>query len=381
MRIGAALRAPPARARRRTRSPRATHPPRGRVCRTHRAVAAGDARRRRRSGVPPAQRHRALGRRTGRRRRRRLRAAGARMARPVRHVTRVDSGVSDHRRSTPRCMRHSSAGGRRGAATRDGAAAGPADDADGRALMQRPQFKSNREGSRTMMTKMKRLAIVAGSLALGVPFVACTGRRDRERRAGVGHAGRYRGLLKAVAGRTRTSRGRSRGARPVCVRRSRRRPCWPRRKRRAGTQAQVQAAVEQARREIVVRSYLASVNAPPADYPSDAELQSAYDKNRAAFTAPRALHVAQIYIAVPPNADAATLDKARKQAADLASRARWRFRGACKSEFAGQGECRERRRSRFRARSIDGAGGPSGGRRAEAGRSPRRSRRQRAFTS
>ncbi|AOK21016.1 peptidylprolyl isomerase [Burkholderia cepacia] len=87
-------------------------------------------------------------------------------------------------------------------------------------------------------------------------------------------------------------------------------------------QAQVQAAVEQAQREIVVRSYLASANAPPADYPSDAELQSAYDRNRAAFTAPRALHVAQIYVAVAPDADAATVDKARKQAADLANRAR-----------------------------------------------------------
>ena len=64
------------------------------------------------------------------------------------------------------------------------------------------------------------------------------------------------------------------------------------------------------------------MSAPPADYPSDAEIQSTYDRNRAAFTAPRALHVAQIYLAVPPNADAATVDKARKQAADLANRAR-----------------------------------------------------------
>ena len=147
-------------------------------------------------------------------------------------------------------------------------------------------------------------------------------------------------------------------------------------------QAQVQAAVEQARREIVVRSYLASVNAPPADYPSDAELQSAYDKNRAAFTAPRALHVAQIYIAVPPNADAATLDKARKQAADLASRARG-------GDFA----------ALAKANSQDKASAANGGdlgfvpdqlmvpavrQAADAlkpGRSPRRSRRQRAFTS
>lgn len=87
-------------------------------------------------------------------------------------------------------------------------------------------------------------------------------------------------------------------------------------------QADVQSAIEQARRDIIARSYLASVNAPPADYPSDAEIQSAYERNRAAFTVPRALRVAQIYVAVAPDADAATVDKARKQAADLANRAR-----------------------------------------------------------
>lgn len=87
-------------------------------------------------------------------------------------------------------------------------------------------------------------------------------------------------------------------------------------------QADVQAAIEQARRDIIARSYLASVNAPPADYPSDAEIQSAYERNRAAFTMPRALHVAQIYLAVAPDADAATVERTRKAAADLASRAR-----------------------------------------------------------
>ncbi|WP_415869608.1 peptidylprolyl isomerase [Burkholderia ubonensis] len=87
-------------------------------------------------------------------------------------------------------------------------------------------------------------------------------------------------------------------------------------------QADVQAAIEQAQRDLIVRSYLASVNAPPADYPSDAEMQSVYEKNRAVFTVPRALRVAQIYVAVAPDADAAAVDKARKQAADLASRAR-----------------------------------------------------------
>lgn len=87
-------------------------------------------------------------------------------------------------------------------------------------------------------------------------------------------------------------------------------------------QAQVTAAVEQARTEIVARSYLASISAPPDSYPSDAEIQAMYDQNHAAFVAPRALHVAQIYLAVAPNADAATVEAVRKQAADLASRAR-----------------------------------------------------------
>ncbi|WP_038712592.1 peptidylprolyl isomerase [Burkholderia sp. lig30] len=89
-----------------------------------------------------------------------------------------------------------------------------------------------------------------------------------------------------------------------------------------GKQPKVQAAIEQAQRDIIARSYLASISEPPADYPADAELQHAYDQNPAAFTMPRALHVAQIYLAVPANADAAAVEKARKQAEALASRAR-----------------------------------------------------------
>ncbi len=87
-------------------------------------------------------------------------------------------------------------------------------------------------------------------------------------------------------------------------------------------QGRVRTLIEAAQREAVFRSYLASVSTPPADYPSDAELQAAYDGNRALFATPRALHVAQIYLAVPADADAATLVKARKQAAELLRRAR-----------------------------------------------------------
>lgn len=82
-------------------------------------------------------------------------------------------------------------------------------------------------------------------------------------------------------------------------------------------QPQVQAMIEESRRGVILRTYLASVSAPPADYPSEAEIQATYDHNQAAFAVPRAWRVSQIYVAVPPGADAATLDKARERATDL----------------------------------------------------------------
>ena len=95
---------------RRTRSPRATHPPRGayagRIAQWLQATLDGDdaAVCRLRNGI-----ERWAGERAD--------AGDGGSVLPVRawldrygHVTRVDSGA-DHRRSTPRCMRHSSAVG------------------------------------------------------------------------------------------------------------------------------------------------------------------------------------------------------------------------------------------------------------------------------
>jgi peptidylprolyl isomerase len=86
-------------------------------------------------------------------------------------------------------------------------------------------------------------------------------------------------------------------------------------------QPQVQAMIDEARRDVIMRSYLASVSTPPADYPSDADIQTAYNQNQTAFTVPRAVRLSQIYIPLPANADAATIEKARKQAADIAHQA------------------------------------------------------------
>lgn len=86
-------------------------------------------------------------------------------------------------------------------------------------------------------------------------------------------------------------------------------------------QPEVKRMVEQSQREVVARSYLASVSAPAADYPSDSDMQAAYDQNKAAFTLPDSLHFAQIFIAVPQDADKTTVELARKQASDLAKQA------------------------------------------------------------
>jgi peptidylprolyl isomerase len=83
----------------------------------------------------------------------------------------------------------------------------------------------------------------------------------------------------------------------------------------------VQAAIEQARRDIVARSYLASVSAPPADYPSMPR-SSPHTSRTARRSLRRVRCTSPRSIAVPSNADAATLEAARKRAADLANRAR-----------------------------------------------------------
>jgi len=44
---------------------------------------------------------------------------------------------------------------------------------------------------------------------------------------------------------------------------------------------------EQARQSAIVQSYVASITAPPADYPAEAEIQAAYDANKARLLVPR----------------------------------------------------------------------------------------------
>ncbi|WP_213737829.1 peptidylprolyl isomerase [Bradyrhizobium sp. dw_411] len=77
-------------------------------------------------------------------------------------------------------------------------------------------------------------------------------------------------------------------------------------------QPAVAAQLDRVRESAVVELYLQSVSTPPANYPSDDDLQKAYDANRSALLMPRQFQLAQIFFASPKDADKATEDKAKK---------------------------------------------------------------------
>ncbi|MCQ9871444.1 peptidylprolyl isomerase [Pseudomonas aeruginosa] len=60
---------------------------------------------------------------------------------------------------------------------------------------------------------------------------------------------------------------------------------------------QVKTLIDAAARQIVLRTYLESVSTVPEDYPSDAELQAAYQSNKAQLAVPALYRVSQIFIA------------------------------------------------------------------------------------
>ncbi len=64
---------------------------------------------------------------------------------------------------------------------------------------------------------------------------------------------------------------------------------------------------------VVTDTYLASVTALDPAYPSDADVQSAYEANKSRFIIPRQYHIAQIYVAGPAGASNQTDDDLQKR--------------------------------------------------------------------
>jgi parvulin-like peptidyl-prolyl isomerase len=81
-------------------------------------------------------------------------------------------------------------------------------------------------------------------------------------------------------------------------------------------QPAVAAQLERVRQSAVTELYLQSVSKPADDFPSDAEIQSAYDANKTAFLVPRQFRLAQIFVAVSKDADKASDDKAHRKLDD-----------------------------------------------------------------
>jgi peptidylprolyl isomerase len=82
-------------------------------------------------------------------------------------------------------------------------------------------------------------------------------------------------------------------------------------------QPAVAAQLKRVRETAIVESYLQSVSTTPEGFPTDGELEKAYEANKAAFLVPRQFQVAQIFISLPADADKSAADKANKKLADV----------------------------------------------------------------
>ncbi|MEY4483841.1 MAG: hypothetical protein RL693_1293 [Verrucomicrobiota bacterium] len=78
-------------------------------------------------------------------------------------------------------------------------------------------------------------------------------------------------------------------------------------------QPAVAAQLEQVRQSTISESYLQSLTKPPADYPNEAELKSAYESSKASILVPRSYRLSQIFISSLKGADKATADQAQSK--------------------------------------------------------------------
>jgi parvulin-like peptidyl-prolyl isomerase len=75
-------------------------------------------------------------------------------------------------------------------------------------------------------------------------------------------------------------------------------------------QPEVMVQIERSRQAVITESYLQSIAKPPDGWPSEAELQAAYEANKPSFLVPKQYRLAQIFIASPRAAEKAVSDKA-----------------------------------------------------------------------
>ena len=80
---------------------------------------------------------------------------------------------------------------------------------------------------------------------------------------------------------------------------------------------QVKAAIERARESAITESYLQSIAAPAAGYPSETELEIAYDQAKPSLAVGRQWKLAQIYVAAPEGAAKGDVEKAEAKLGEV----------------------------------------------------------------
>jgi len=68
---------------------------------------------------------------------------------------------------------------------------------------------------------------------------------------------------------------------------------------------EVKAKLQRVREDALVDLYLDSISVPPEGYPSEADVQAAYEKNGASFDVPRQYRLAQVFVAQGKDAEQA----------------------------------------------------------------------------
>ena len=82
-------------------------------------------------------------------------------------------------------------------------------------------------------------------------------------------------------------------------------------------QPTVAAELERVRQNTIVETYLRSISAPPAGFPTDAETEKVYEANKSAFLVPRQYELQQILVALAQTPDKDTEEKARKKLGEV----------------------------------------------------------------
>ncbi|WP_240466894.1 peptidylprolyl isomerase [Comamonas sp. lk] len=91
---------------------------------------------------------------------------------------------------------------------------------------------------------------------------------------------------------------------------------------RPEVKTRIDAAIKDVTARIVSNSYLESIARLPADFPNDADISTAYERAKPQLNIAATYRVAQIFLPIAPDADAATIAAVRKKAAELAKQAR-----------------------------------------------------------